>query len=149
MIFEISDIQLLSGLSFDHKHTCLVAETVAHSRQGYAFSNHPTVLRNILHCPGTDFSGIPACFLSEIIAFAENLGRWGLKSEVTSSRAVTRNNYFDSPLRAYPGFVSHWPKRGCDFSMGICAIRKLHLPFASLFSVTLSTTIKSNATVIR
>ena len=97
----------------------------------------------------TIFSEIPACFLSVIIAFAENLGRWGLKSEVTLSRAVTRNNYFDSPLRAYPGFVSHWPKRGCDFSMGICAIRKLHLPFASLFSVTLSTTIKSNATVIR
>ena len=52
MIFEISDIQLLSGFSFDHKHTCLVAETVAHSRQGYAFSNHPTVLRNILPCQG-------------------------------------------------------------------------------------------------
>ena len=52
MIFEISDIQLLSGLCFDHKHTCLVAETVAYSRQGYAFSNHPTVLRNILPCQG-------------------------------------------------------------------------------------------------
>ena len=52
MIFEISDIQLLSGFSFDHKHTCLVAETVAHSRQGYAFSNHPTVLPNIMPCQG-------------------------------------------------------------------------------------------------
>ena len=55
--------------------------------------------------------GIPACFLSEIIAFAENLGRWGLESEVTTSRAGTGNNYFDSPL-SLPGlrvtFVEAW-----------------------------------------
>ena len=50
----------------------------------------------------TDYSGIPACFLAKIIAFPENLGRWGLESEVSASRAGTGNNYFDSPL-SLPG----------------------------------------------
>ena len=42
----------------------------------------------------TIFSGIPACVLSEIIAFAENLGRWGLESEVTPSPAGTGKQLF-------------------------------------------------------
>ena len=50
----------------------------------------------------TIFSGIPACFLFEIIAFAEKLGKWGLKSEVSPSQAGMGSNYFDSPL-SLPG----------------------------------------------
>ena len=84
-------------MNLSHYHLSFLASPLSSAR-----GLHSIILSQCLtrksYFVFTVFSGIPACFLSEIIAFAENLGRWGLKSEVTPSRAGTGNNYFNSPL---------------------------------------------------